>query len=109
MISVARAENAVLWDTIYGLPNPWLTCPRLPAAASAVLAALDLREPVTDGVRSLDDRGWRNALAFSDSSRLTLYLRDTVREFMPQWVRERLDIASNPICQRCVCSLYREG
>ena len=23
--------------------------------------------------------------------------------------RERLDIASNPICQRCVCSLYRVG
>jgi len=23
--------------------------------------------------------------------------------------REHLDIASNPICQRCVCSLYRVG
>ena len=91
MISVARAENAVLWDTIYGLPNPWPTCPRLPPAASAVLAALHLRDPLIEGVRSLDDRRWRNALAFSDSSRLTLYLRNTVREFMPQWVRERTD------------------
>ena len=91
MISVARTETAGLCDTIYGLPNPWPTCPRLPAASSAVLAALHLRDPVTEGVRSLDDRGWRNALAFSDSSRLTLYLRDTFREFMPQWVRERTD------------------
>lgn len=91
MISVARTESAGLCDRIYGLPNPWPTCRRLPAAASAALAALHLRDPVTEGARSLDDRGWRNALAFSDSSRLTLYLRDTVREFMPQWVRERTD------------------
>jgi Uncharacterised nucleotidyltransferase len=80
-----------LCDTIYGLPNPWPICPRLPAAVSAVLAALHLRDPVTEGLRSLDDRQWRDALAFCDSSRLTLYPRDTLREFMPQWVRERTD------------------
>ena len=73
------------------MPNPWPNCPKLPANAAAVLAALHLRHPWTDGLARLDDRHWRQALDFCDRSRLTLPLWECAREFMPQWVRERTD------------------
>jgi predicted MFS family arabinose efflux permease len=44
-----------------------------------------------EGLKCLDDREWRRALDFCDRSRLTLPLRETVRDILPRWVRERLD------------------
>lgn len=91
MRPAAQVENTGSCGTICALPNPWPTCPRLPAGAAAVLAALHLHDPRPDALRHLDDRRWREALAFCDSSRLTLYLRDAAQEAMPLWVRERTD------------------
>jgi predicted MFS family arabinose efflux permease len=73
------------------LSNPWPDCRRLPASAAAVFAALHLREPLQSALARLDDREWRQALDYSDRSRLTLVLRDAGREAMPEWVRERTD------------------
>jgi MFS family permease len=62
-----------------------------PHWASAVLAALHLREPRFEPLRRLSQSDWHAALDFCDRSRLTLVLRDRAREHLPQWVRERTD------------------
>lgn len=92
------------------LRNPWLDCPRLPASAAAVLAALHLREPRQSALTRLDDRGWRRALDFCDRSRLTLPLREAARDAMPEWVRERVDKNAAQNLQRLagIENTYRE-
>jgi MFS family permease len=56
-----------------------------------VLSALHVREPHRDALSRLNDTEWRAALDFCDRSRLTLALRECVREAMPDWVRSRTD------------------
>jgi hypothetical protein len=62
-----------------------------PVWASAVMAALHLRDPQTAPLHNLNDADWQKALDFSDRSRLTLALRNRAREAMPEWVRVRAD------------------
>ena len=78
--------------------NPWANCRALPPSAAAVLAALHLRAPEDGGLGRLNDRQWREALDYSDRSRLTLLLRQAARERMPAWVRERTD--QNAACNQ---------
>jgi MFS family permease len=71
--------------------NPWPACPALPGGPAAALAALHLGEPELRAIRRLTDRDWRQALDYCDRSHLTLALRRTARNAMPDWVRERTD------------------
>ncbi|HLK51613.1 MAG TPA: nucleotidyltransferase family protein [Bryobacteraceae bacterium] len=73
------------------MANPWPKCPGLPVSAAAALSALHLREPSHAALTHLNDAQWRAALDFCDRSRLTLALRQAVREAMPEWVRIRTD------------------
>src|SRR5689334_18491867 len=57
----------------------------------AVLRALHLDHPRFDELKKLTERDWRATLDYCDRARLTLWLRETAREFMPDWVRERVD------------------
>ena len=73
------------------------------------MAALHLQDPRLDGLGRLTERQWREALDFCDHSRLTLLLRDTARDAMPHWVRERTDdnAARNTERLRRLEKLYR--
>src|SRR5579863_4241264 len=64
---------------------------RLPRGAAAVLAALHLGGPRADVLRSLTEQEWHEALDFSNRSQLTLALRRSMRDAMPQWVRDHTD------------------
>ncbi|HLI82387.1 MAG TPA: MFS transporter [Bryobacteraceae bacterium] len=67
-------------------------------------------EPRKDALGRLNDREWREALSFSDRSRLTLQLREAAREAMPQWVRERVDedAAKNLLRLSRIQNTYRD-
>lgn len=86
-----NVASAALSPSARTVANPWPSCAKLPPGAAAVLGALHLDDPRTDALRRLGDRQWRDALEFCDRMRLTLYLRDTAPEAMPQWVRERTE------------------
>ena len=62
----------------FGLPNPWLNCPGLPAGAAAVLAALHLAEPRPEALARLNDGERVAALDFCHHAGLTLLVRDVL-------------------------------
>src|SRR5262249_39680681 len=80
-----------------------------PRPAAAVLAALHLHEPVTDLLQRLNERQWREALAYCDRSQLTLALADAVPDALPDWVRKRVESDARKDCVRGsgVEELYR--
>jgi len=71
-----------------------------------VLGALHLTEPVPP---RLNEREWREALDYSDKSRLTLALRQAAREHLPAWVRDRIDgnAAQNAVRLAGITETYR--
>ncbi len=74
-----------------------------------MLAALHLDQPVTENLRHLTPDEWREALEFSDRSRLTLHLRDAVRDAIPEAIRSRLDddAAKFVVRRRIIDDVYR--
>ena len=75
-----------------------------------MLAALHLSEPGLDALAGLNDQQWREALDYSDRSRLTLALREAARHVMPPWVRDRTDrdAANHLLRLRGIEQLYRD-
>ena len=71
-------EPAARYD--FGLPNPWLNCPGLPAGAAATLAALHFAEPRPEGLARLNDGERGEALDFCHHAGLTLLVRDVQPE-----------------------------
>ncbi len=69
----------------------WDRNPRLPRGIGAVLAALRFSSPAPEILYTLSDAEWKTALAFTDRSALTLILGARCREYLPAWVRERID------------------
>ena len=61
-----------------------------PRHIGVVLSALRLKGGRAEELRSLDDPTWRELLAYTDSTHLTLYLAARARDFAPGWVRQRL-------------------
>src|SRR5689334_5810587 len=55
----------------------------------SVIAALHLDHPRPERLQSLDDRQWRDTLAYCDRQRLTLWLRERALPVIPDWVRDR--------------------
>src|SRR5262249_23442569 len=89
--------------------NPWPVCPHLPRSAAAVLAALHLHEPVTDLLQRLNERQWREALAYFDRSQLKLALAHAAGDAVPDWVRQRVedDGRKNCVRVRAIEEVYR--
>src|SRR5690349_6135828 len=71
--------------------NLWIDCAGLPAGPAAALAALHLTDPRIDALRQWPEREWPAILDYCDRARLTLALRDRLRESMPAAVQERVD------------------
>src|SRR5260370_1336234 len=78
-------------------PLAWETNRRVPRGVAAVLAALRFSAPAPELLQQLSDADWKSALAFTDRSGLTLILGAVCRDFLPAWVRERIerDLANN--------------
>jgi hypothetical protein len=79
----------------------WKECSTLPRFARAALQALRLDDPDHSALEQLDDREWRNLLAFTDRMKVTLVLAHRQEDALPEWVRERTarDLAGNR--ERC--------
>jgi Uncharacterised nucleotidyltransferase len=62
----------------FGLPNPWLNCPGLPAGAAAVLAALHFAEPCPEALTRLGNDERVAALDFCHHAGLALLVREVL-------------------------------
>ena len=71
--------------------------PRGPAAA---LAALHFRDPHPELLTALTDAEWRDALAFTDRTQLTLPLRLVARDAMPGWAQDGVDASASRNLER---------
>src|SRR5579859_1794665 len=69
----------------------WENNRRLPRGVAAVLAALRFPAPAPELLQQLSHANWKSALGFTDRSGLTLILGALCREYLPAWVRERID------------------
>jgi predicted MFS family arabinose efflux permease len=72
----------------------------IPHGPSAALDAFHFRESQTASLAGLSDTEWREALAFTDRTQLTLPLLAIARDAMPQWVRERVHGAASRNIER---------
>jgi hypothetical protein len=74
------------------------------------LAALHFRQPTTELLRSLRESEWREALVYCDRSQLTLPLADAAADWLPDWVRRRVDEDARKNCVRvrAIEQLYRD-
>ncbi len=70
---------------------------RGPAAA---LAALHFRDPHPELLTALTDAEWRDALAFTDRTQLTLPLRLVARDAMPGWAQDGVDASASRNLER---------
>ena len=64
---------------------------RLPRGVASVLAALRFSAPAPALLRRLSDAEWKTTLEFIDRASLTLFLGAACRDYLPAWVRERID------------------
>src|SRR5882762_398285 len=85
---VAGTRNPGL---VSAAPLAWETNRRLPRGVAAVFAALRFSAPAPELLQRLSDAEWKIALAFTDRSGLTLILGALWRDYLPAWVRERID------------------
>src|SRR2546427_144447 len=78
-------------------PLAWESNRRLPRSVAAVFAALRFSAPAPELLQQLNHAEWKIALAFADRSGLTLILGALCRDYLPAWVRERVerDLANN--------------
>jgi hypothetical protein len=74
------------------------------------LAALNFRDPEFEGLRALDDSGWRELFSLCDSSHLTLALRTICRDNGPEWARSRIErnVAENTLRFNRIKNEYSE-
>lgn len=71
--------------------------PGLPGHVTALLSALSFRDPRPELLTALDAPAWQQLLAFGDHMHLTLPLAQAWGDYLPDWVRARVDsnIADN--------------
>ncbi|MBZ5593835.1 MAG: MFS transporter [Acidobacteriia bacterium] len=78
-------------SSLISAPLAWENNPRLPRGVAAVLAALRFSAPAPEPLRQLSDAEWKATLEFIDRGSLTLFLGAVCRDYLPAWVRERID------------------
>jgi Uncharacterised nucleotidyltransferase len=64
---------------------------RIPNYVQALLAALQFRGPQPEALQALRDSDWRKLLEFCDLAHLTLPLWRKSGDFLPHWVRNRME------------------
>ena len=87
------------------------TCaPRIPREVAALIAALQMKGAVTDGLVELKDHEWDSLLRFCDPAHLTLPLLQVESSDFPSWVVDRLrgNAADNTARFERVKSTYLE-
>lgn len=84
---------------------------RIPHEVSALIPALQLREPNTALLKDLSDRQWSSLLAFCDLAHMTLTLAQIPSNGFPRWVVERLNtnVADNIQRFKRVKATYKEA
>lgn len=93
-----------------GSQNRWLNCRDVPPGPRAVLAVLHRSAPCQEGLRHLTDTEWRDALRYCDRERLTMVLREEVREAIPHAVMRDIEERATKNAARTAQfeELYRE-
>ena len=83
----------------------------IPRELTALIAALQLREPYTALLEKLEDHEWNSLLTFCDLAHLTLSLAQLPAIGFPSWVVKRLDtnVADNALRFERVKATYREA
>jgi hypothetical protein len=84
--------------------------PRIPVEMTAVISALQLREPNTALLRAVSDQKWADLLVFCDLAHLALPLAELSADTLPQWVVERLsvNVADNAQRFQRIKTTYKE-
>jgi hypothetical protein len=85
--------------------------PEIPREVAALLGALRLRDPSTDGLLNLSDEEWHSLLQFCELAHLTLPLAQLRLNKLPSWVEERLqkNLTDNTLRFERVKATYREA
>ncbi len=80
----------------------------MPSALLTVLQSLRFSGAQPDGLQNVNDAEWRKLLRLTDLSQLTLPLGVRCREFLPGWVRARIDgnLANNAIRRERIVETY---
>ncbi len=83
---------------------------RIPQHVEALLAALKFQDAQPEALRSLDESEWRELLEFTDLAHMTFPLWRTCTNFLPDWVRERLErnAADNALRFQNIKAVYLE-
>lgn len=97
--------------TLYSNAPPKPFAHRIPREVAALLAALQLREPQPDALRSLSDDEWHSLLQFAEHAHLTLPLAQLRLDGVPSWVERRLqkNLADNAMRFERVKATYLEA
>jgi len=84
---------------------------QIPREVTALIAALQLREPDTTPLQRLDDHEWASLLTFCDLAHLTLPLAQLPGSGFPSWVAERLrtNVADNTLRFDRMKATYKEA
>lgn len=85
------AASGIVNNTCSFATHPWETNPHIPRAVGSVLAGLRFSPADPELLGALSDDDWKIALTFTDPAGLTLILGTTCRDYLPAWVRERID------------------
>jgi Uncharacterised nucleotidyltransferase len=80
----------------------------MPSALLPVIRGLRFTDAQPDRLNLIGDAGWRRLLPLTDRSQLTLPLGVRCREYLPEWVRDRIDgnLANNAIRQERIAKTY---
>jgi hypothetical protein len=84
--------------------------PSNPRYVTALISALNLRSPQPELLRTLDDSEWQRLLVFGDQMHLTIPLAQACNDYLPTWVRTRVErnIADNSLRFQMIKTTYSE-
>jgi len=69
----------------------WFSMGKNERIVEAIVGALRFRDANPEKLASLTESEWHELLEYADLSHLTLALGTNCREFLPEWVRDRID------------------
>jgi hypothetical protein len=84
--------------------------PSTPRYVTALVSALNLRNPQPEMLQIIDDSEWEQLLVFGDQMHLTIPLVEACNKFCPSWVRARVErnIADNTQRFQMIKTTYAE-
>ena len=84
--------------------------PSTPRYVTALLSALNFRNPQPELLHTLDERAWQQLLDFGDQMHLTIPLAQACANYFPSWARARVEgnIADNAQRFQTIKTTYTE-